>query len=407
MAQPRMIWRYLPIAVAALVTVAGCLLLLTGIVLGAIRPGHPLKLVPGLFGVTVPQKPVLRWRTVLDGEYQRLFGMMIGERVPLYPAAVRLRNQVAYSVFGQSANPGVVVGRGRQLVERVYIDEYCTRSIAELLPRARAWAVHLRQIQDDAERRGQTFLYVVTPSKVAQEPWSIPGDIKCPASQTDRDGYVDAWLTIVRDAGIHVADAVGAVHAARSAYPFPLFPRGGTHWNAVGASIGLDAVDAQLQAIRHDGVFGPYRFTWTMTDHPQRPDTDLALLTNLIWPPDGYSVPVVTPVPVPPMPCPALRVVVVSGSFMGQVSQRMSGWGCHPDVTQYEYWVGVRLHDQNGVQTSGPVDPVERDRAVLAADVLLLEENEQTIARSNHGPPLWSFLARQPGWTGQPAAGHL
>ena len=141
-------------------------------------------LFAALKGVTVKsEKQRLTVRSFLDGSFQADYARQIGQRVPIFEFAVRLRNQVDFSVLGASANPEVIVGAGRELIERVYTDDYCSRNLARFLPGARLWAAHIREMQDAVERRGQTFLYVVTPSKIGQYPGFIPPGMPCPASR--------------------------------------------------------------------------------------------------------------------------------------------------------------------------------------------------------------------------------
>ena len=389
---------HLPIALAALLPIAGCLLVLTTGVLGLINPRHPMKLTPGLNGVTTAVKPHLSWSSVLAGQYQREFSQVVGQRTSLYPAAVRLRNQVVYSVFGELAGPGVLVGRGQRLIERAYADDYCSRNVAAFLPPARVWAKQIRAMQDDAARRGQTFLYVLTPNKVSFDPAVLPAGWPCPAAAADRDGVVPAWLSLLRAAGVNVADTPDALRTSRADYPFALFPRGGTHWNAVGASIALNAIDTALQRLRQDGQFPPFRFTWVLSHSPHMPDNDLAFLANLMREPLDYTVPDVTPVPATPPNCRKLHVVIVGGSFTIQVADRMAISGCRPDIDLFEYWKIALLEYRDGIRRITEVDPAARDRAVLQADVLIYEENEQVLNRSNHGHALYDFLAAQPGW---------
>ena len=92
--------------------------------------------------------------------------------------------------------------------------------------------------------------------------------------------------------------------AAHEAYPFPLFPAGGTHWNAVGAAIGQQAVLSGLDALLPGRGFAPYAFTWTMQPHATGSDVDLARLLNLFKPADVGPVPAVAIAPPPPpSPC--------------------------------------------------------------------------------------------------------
>ncbi|MEJ1979192.1 MAG: hypothetical protein WDN49_26825 [Acetobacteraceae bacterium] len=112
-------WTHLPVAFGAAVLTFGAGLLIANLTLEVVRPGHPIKITPTqLFGMTVQEAPHLSLETVLNGRFQAVYGRDIGSHLPLYAAAVKLRNQIDYSLSGVSDTPSVVVGRYDQLIER-------------------------------------------------------------------------------------------------------------------------------------------------------------------------------------------------------------------------------------------------------------------------------------------------
>ena len=89
---------------------------------------------------------------------------------PVFPISVRAKNQLVFSLFGGSAAPGVVIGRNGQLYEQFYIDEFCARDGAFDSARLGAWSSTLREIQERAQARGKSFVYLISPSKAARYP---------------------------------------------------------------------------------------------------------------------------------------------------------------------------------------------------------------------------------------------
>ncbi len=392
----RRILRHVPLGLGALAMALGAALLLSNLLIVA-TGGGGMKLVPALDGVTQPEKARFTLDGLLHGSYQAIYAKLIGTRLPLYPLAVRLRNQVEYSLFGVAAIPSLMVGRGSSLIETAYAQEYCSRDIAAWQPGAVRWAARIREMQDWTERRGKAFLYVLTPSKVAQYPDILPRGYSCPASVHDRTALVPAWLKIVHAAGIHVADTVAALTQAHEAYPFPLYPPGGIHWNQVGAAIAAQAVLAQLDALMPAQGLAPLKFTWQMTKHPSGTDVDIAKLMNLFVLPGDVPVPVVAVQPSPPpQPCPKLHAVIVGGSFGHAIGDFLSATPCRVSVVEYEYWHNYTLKWTHNVMTIDPtVDAASRDADVLGADILIYEENEQVLGHSNHGQALWQLLSER------------
>jgi hypothetical protein len=387
-------WPETPLAFAAAVIVIGGALLAINLLLFAVR-GHGMKLVPDLYGVVRTQNFGWTPQDILDGNFESGVAHDIGPREPFYPAAVRLRNQLEFSLLDTSPIIREVRGRDNELLERVYLDDYCSRDLATFLPGAPAWAAKIRQMQDKVQAEGKVFLYVVTPSKVAQYPEWMPARWPCPSTQANRLGLVPAWNTIVQRAGIHEVDTTATLWAAHGRYPFPLFPQGGTHWNDVGSALGAQAVEAGLLHLTRDPRFTPFSFTWTLSDHPAGTDIDLASLLNVMWPPVNFTVPVIKlKEPPPPPGCRRLRIVIIGGSFMLNIEQKLDHTGCGADAVAYEYWSVHRVTFDRGNWVVIPVDPAQRDRDLRAADVIIYEEDEQVLGHAPQGPKFYNWLMR-------------
>ncbi len=389
--------RMMPALLGAL-ALAGCAgLLMANLALGVVAHGHEIQFwdhpaFAALTGVTErTEKRRLTWQTALDGSFQAVYARGLGTRLPIFTFAVRVRNQLMFSLFGASATQAVLVGAQRELVERAYTDDYCSRDLAAFLPAAGVWAGRIREMQDVVERQGKTFLYVVTPSKVGQYPGFMPPGMPCPSATADRVGLVPAWLALVRAAGVHVVDTTAIVTRAHGRYPFALYPIGGTHWNAVGAALAAQAVVDGLAALRPG--FSPFGFTWRMDDDPTGVDVDLASLMNLLWWPDAQPAPRVVEQPGPtPAACAARRVVIVGGSFGHAIGEHLSEQPCRPVVTEYEYWRLVALTWHDGAMAQTAFDEAQRTRDLTTADVILYEDNEQMLGHSLHGKALYDHL---------------
>lgn len=390
-------WPDLPIALAALLLLVGGVLLMAQVVLGAVAHGKQMKLCAAVFGVARPPVAALTLETLLSGRYQKALGLNIGTREPYFPLAVRVRNQVEYSLFGVSATPSVVVGTHLRLIESGYIQDYCSRNVARFMVGAPAWAAKIRRMQDLVQARRQVFLYVLTPSKVAQYPDTLPAALPCPSTVADRVGVVPAWLAVLRKAGVHEDDTTAALWAARARYPVPLFPRGGTHWDALGAALGAQSIEAALQTQTGDARLAPFTFSWRMSGQPEKTDVDLTFLMNLIWPPVHFTVPLVTLLQAPrAADCRPVRIVIVAGSFMEHIGPALSQLPCGAHVVEYFYWSMHRDLWTDGAVSFTDVDPALRDRELRDADIVIYEENEAILGHSLHGQKLYDWLTSHP-----------
>ena len=99
---------------------------------------------PELYGLRTPApEPRLDGPAVLSGAYQKDFVAYLGRALPLQPYAVQVKNQFYYTLLRQSGIESVVIGRHRQLYEPNYIDEYCSRVIANMTAPAELYATRL------------------------------------------------------------------------------------------------------------------------------------------------------------------------------------------------------------------------------------------------------------------------
>ena len=267
--------RFLPFTPGILALAVAAIVLALNLGVQALGYG-PMKLAPGVAGQTVTQALPWSFAAIAKGDTAAAVGLAIGRWMPLFPQAVRLRSQIYYSLYGVSPLPYVILGNNHELLERPYLLDWCSRDVAAWRPGAVQWAASIRHMQDLVEQRGQRFLYVLTPSKVAQYPGFVPAGYGCPSRPADREGLLPEWRQIVRQAGIHFADVTLAIAEARPNYLFPLFPPGGTHLNELGQAIGMQAVMGTLDVMMPGRGFGGLGYTWDWNLHASGDDVDLA-----------------------------------------------------------------------------------------------------------------------------------
>ena len=148
---------------------------------------------------------------------------------------IGINNQIRYKLFGHSGATGVITGENGQLIEKTYVDEYCARNLAAFEPKARDWAVRLKEIQDFYTARGKIFIYLITPSKVSYMPENFVRKLSsCASPERDRSAILPRYGQLLKDAGVHVVDSASLIYGLKGKYDVDLFPAGGVHWNATG-----------------------------------------------------------------------------------------------------------------------------------------------------------------------------
>lgn len=348
-----------------------------------IRSASPLA------GVAKPKPAPWSLESFLSGETQKAVSTNLGRALPVFPISVRAKNQLIYSLFGSSAAPGVAIGRNGNLYEQIYIDELCARGGAPDLARIDAWAATIREIQDQAEAAGKRFVYLISPSKAARYPDDLPPELSCPARDRANIDKLAPYRAALVAKGVRHVDGAGLMSARRTQYPVALFPRGGSHWNSLGAALTLREITVVLEAAGKDPRIGRFDFDWSRTPEEFGTDRDLLDLLNLLWPDASYPTTIIAGVGANAC-ARAPRLLAMGGSFLNQILAAATQAPCPPQI---DYWFYMRMEDNsvelgNYRRAPGDASNGERraaelrdlDENLAGADLVLLEENETNIA---------------------------
>ena len=376
----------LPVAIGASVLLICWFYLMWNTTIGEAIPALRFRTKNTIAGIVEQSAPMMSFDAVLTGKYQQWVSRSVGELSPVFRQAIGWKNQIYYSLLGMSGTDIVEVGAHDQLLQIGYVSEYCSRDLGSLRTKAEPWAARIRAMQDFFEARGQVFLYVITPSKVAVNPDVLPSAYRCTAPESDRERKLPVYDQILARHGVNLVDTASPMRDAQKRYGIRVFPRGGIHWNALGATLAAQQVIAAVDA-RHSGAaLGELAFTWKVSDSPKGEDRDLLDMLNLPYPDASYPVPALTyrRTP-PPSGCVPLQVTEVGGSFLMGLNAALEQSDCAPKITFWFYWDEMRL-DRPGEHTQRPpLDAAARRQSLLTADVVIFEENEFAVAQSFHG----------------------
>ncbi len=357
-------------------------------------PKRVLKIGRQLAGVTeTPDSVPISLRTFADGALQKEAMRDVSEANPLRPALIRLSNQVRVKLYGAYGAPGIVAGSNGQLIEQAYVDEYCRRDLAVLETKARDWIPKLKQLQDGFTKRGHTFLYLITPSKMAHMPEAFVSHVNCPSAPDARSRYLPTYTRMLREAGVRFVDLASLTHSLKGRYEIDVFPQGGVHWNALGVA---NAADAVLAELNRDGPVAPrLKWTYRVTNKATGSDRELIDLVNVLFPRASFATAQVTfeKRNCGDFPVSQKTVALVGGSFIHDLARALLANGCLSELNSYNYLYRGRR--------GGPSYKILKDRLTAAdieplagADIVLLEENEQVLPGSAHAEELYRVLTR-------------
>jgi hypothetical protein len=311
----------------------------------------------------------------LEGDFQRQADAWFKERFGLRDYYVRFANQINYLFFSKSYEGRfqIVVGKDRQLYEFSYLKSYC--GYRDPMPRDEMQALfrRVRRVQDALEARGIAFFFLITPHKVSILPEYMPDDF-CGPQESPGSGYEMA-LEVIEAEGVHHLDGyLETTHAMPMHEEIGLFPRGGVHWNRLGAFYTTRALLETADRLSAREIPGITIESMTIDRDPQDSDKDLADLLNVIVPPLGYEVP--HPVIVPERPAPeSIRAVFVGGSFLHLPMDILEETELFEQLDLYFYFDKQLTRHASGEE--GPIERSEIDweGEIFNADVVVLESN--------------------------------
>ena len=231
---------------------------------------------------TLGAHPDPTWDALHDNTYQTGLERYLEDRLGLRPFLIRLRNQLAFSLFRVVHASGTEVGRNGILFETFQIQSYAGHDrLAEAVVRARVR--RLRTVQRDLARRGVQLLFVLAPNKARFQPEDLPARWQvAPGTVTNYDLYLRALQADT----VTMLNLVPLLAQWKKTAPYPLFARAGTHWSGYGAALAVDTLLRRLEQL--GGVHFPTVRTLgkplvvRTTDSLQGNDNDLAKPLNLL-----------------------------------------------------------------------------------------------------------------------------
>jgi alginate O-acetyltransferase complex protein AlgJ len=323
---------------------------------------------PGLRGVVEPPtRPPLTVAALLDRSWLRAVetraAMAMG-RPRGY--LIRMNNGIAYA-FGRIAAQGIEFGTNRQLHQIQNVDDWCLRPALKDPEQFRK----LAEFRDMVEAAGKTFLVVMTPSKAAIYPETLPARCRPP----DRPRAYDTALDQFRKYGLDLVDTHQVIAGKKRTQSWPLFGRDGVHWNDLGAAYAASAIFSHLRERLGRGPLLHVRDAFA--DFNQGDDGDLGELLNL---PYRLRIPAVHPVLAVEPDGPPPTYFIIGTSFNFGMLAAMSRAAIIDRVTFMFYFRQVMRYEGAALTSLFKISREQAfPEAFSSADIVIVEVNEGNI----------------------------
>ncbi len=364
-------------------------IVLIGLFLPMIQMVKPFAEVGNLFGSIVPtKKDSLTAESWFNGTFQENRNAYINEQFGFRNTAVRIHNQIAFSLFHNAKANGVIIGKEDYLYEIKYINAY--RGAEEIFQsELDSNLFMLKAIQSKLKERGVEFVVVMNPGKASFYSEYIPDEFPIVSDRS----YYSEYQKGLREQGIQHIDFGKWFREMKGKTPAPLFPKTGIHWSQYGATLAADSLVNYCM-----NLFGKEmnEFVWNKYNLPLQTtmegvDDDMGLGMNLYWPID------VLPMAYPRLDMNAkdnavasksvihLRVAVISDSYFFNLLQLP--WA--PDIFQSLnfYFYNKQLHKRpEGTMTNS--DPLSQMKEIEKSNVVFVMATECNMDKLG-----WGFIS--------------
>jgi hypothetical protein len=330
-------------------------------------------------------RPTFTWDSLRNNTYQPALERYLTEHIGLHDQLIRPRNQVAYSLFGQTRARQVVMGERGFLFEEAPILSYLgqdTVSKAEIL----SHVGQFRALQDTLARRGKLLVFVLAPGKAALYPEMLPAAYR---NRRRVPSNYERYAPRMREAGLNVFDLAALFRQWKDTASYPLFPRGGIHWSGYGLTLAADTLFPYLEQRAHLDLPDFRRTGLEVSTQPRHPDADMTKALNLLWnPTDG------------PLGYPTVRfepvragqrrphLLVAGDSFVWSLIEQYPYldslftpdsrfWYYNKEVVWRKY--------QDKVPGETVVANLDRKAEILRADIVLVLFTEHNLIYFDHG----------------------
>lgn len=345
-----------------------CLLTMLGFVLVfAQEKWHPFKLKP-LAGVTfTTEKPELSLKNFASGKYQSNIEQYSRENFGFREWAIRLYNQVNYSLFNQTTCHFITPGKdGWLFYSEAYRDYYGIEPINQYktYDRAREWAEKnvrmmnkLRYVLKDYDVE---FLCFMAPNKAEVYPEYLPYHTPAPDDAIHTAAYYDSLMTAIDFPHVEMTKWYQSMRDTAS---FLLFPKRDTHWR-YSAVYGYDSLFSYMNDLNDFGIPDIHvdRLVKLDTVYPENDELTL----NLIFPIGNDSPKYRADISVDPGRKP--KVLFVGDSFVWDLETYMPWKEFLEDV---EIWFYNKSAFLGFEKEKHPIGDINRLRSILNADYVV------------------------------------
>lgn len=239
-----------------------------------------------LYGdIPVTSNITLTTETWFSGAYANIKTLYFNDNFTFHNAAIRLKNQINFSLFNKPGARDVVVGKNGYLYEEKYIKAYTGQDYIGDTKIDRLYK-EIKFIQDTLEKKGITFAILYAPGKASFYPEFIPSLY---GEKSMRTNYTEG---IKRAERLHInyIDFNQLFVKLKHKCPYPLYGQTGTHWSVYGMYLAFDTLSKFIANKSHKELSHIIYDKVTVSDTLRNTDGDLESGLNVFLEPKHYAM---------------------------------------------------------------------------------------------------------------------
>ena len=249
-----------------------------------------------LKGFDKEEHPVaLTFSTYYDGSYQDYLTEHAKRHTGFREFFIRNYNQVAYSCFSKITNNNIVKGRDQELFLKMYLNDITGvtfhqhfADVDEAKAKARKNVEETMRLIDTLHQHGKEFLFVFAPTKPAVYPDKLPAYYRNHIFEFSLEEY---YIQLFKENNIPHIDFYNHFKTLRGSFPFPLYPRTGTHWSEATIPYVADSVMKKLAEMTDYKLPSIRYIDDNLTTDYSVQDGELEASMNLLFPLNKPALP--------------------------------------------------------------------------------------------------------------------
>ena len=242
------------------------------------------------------QPPVeLSFKTYYDGSYQDYLTEHAKRNTGFREFFIRNYNQVAYSCFNKITNKNIVKGRDQELYLKMYLNEATGvtfkqhfADVDEAKAEAQKNVEETLRLIDTLHQHGKAFLFVFAPTKPAVYPDKLPSYYKNHLFDFSLEEY---YIQLFKENHIPHIDFYHYFQDIKDTFPYPLYPRTGTHWSEATIPYVADSVLKKLAEITGYKLPSVHYIDDNLSTDYSVQDGELEASMNLLFPLNKPAIP--------------------------------------------------------------------------------------------------------------------